>query len=269
MVKTKIEGGMTIGLHVRRGDRHPWEYQYSGDYIPLINYMDEARQVLSDRYEHDEDEEEGEGHSHTNPAAAASPFSNIVATAKNRILAAPSKKKAKTKSFSKRKLEIELSERHGPAGMMLSKVLLASDDPDVHDSPEVSRTLRAQDRIMLASKRALENAQPGTKKNDWIDEIHGWEGGFYRDVFWGLGQSGLGASSPGSKVSEGAMQLRRMIGRAYVLDLAVLGEADTVVCGVSAMGCRLLAVMMGWERGIVRGGWRNVDGAFEWKGLVW
>jgi len=26
---------------------------------------------------------------------------------------------------------------------------------------------------------------------------------------------------------------------------------------------------MGWERGIVQGGWVNVDGDFEWRGIDW
>ncbi|KAF2098551.1 hypothetical protein NA57DRAFT_12216, partial [Rhizodiscina lignyota] len=213
--ETKEAGGMTIGLHVRRGDRHPWEYQYSKDYIPLTHYMDEARQVLLDRYEHDEEEEK-----------------------------APS------------------------AGVVASKLLLATDDPDIYDAPDVARTERAQTRIVLASKKAIEKANPDAQpKNKYVDEIHGWEGGFFHDVFWGLGRDAPGASALASEPGDGVMQMRRWIGNGYVLDLAVLAEADVVVCGVSAMGCRLLAVMMGWERAFAQEGWRNVDGGFEWRGL--
>jgi hypothetical protein len=35
------------------------------------------------------------------------------------------------------------------------------------------------------------------------------------------------------------------------------------------MGCKLLAVMMGWENAIVKGRWVNIDGDFEWKGVAW
>jgi hypothetical protein len=35
------------------------------------------------------------------------------------------------------------------------------------------------------------------------------------------------------------------------------------------MGCRLLAVMMGWERAMEKGGWVNVDGDFGWTGVEW
>lgn len=52
--------------------------------------------------------------------------------------------------------------------------------------------------------------------------------------------------------------------RAYVLDMKIVGGADRVVCAVSSVGCRLLAVMVGWEEGIENGKWRNVDGGFGW-----
>jgi len=28
-------------------------------------------------------------------------------------------------------------------------------------------------------------------------------------------------------------------------------------------------VMMGWEKAIVKGGWVNVDGDFDWRGVSW
>jgi hypothetical protein len=28
-------------------------------------------------------------------------------------------------------------------------------------------------------------------------------------------------------------------------------------------------VMMGWEKAIVRGEWRNVDGDWDWADIVW
>jgi len=70
---------------------------------------------------------------------------------------------------------------------------------------------------------------------------------------------------------EEAVLPRELVGRAYLMDMAVLGQSDAVVCTVSAMGCRLLAVMLGWENAFeVDGGrWKNVDGDFEWKGVAW
>ena len=108
------------------------------------------------------------------------------------------------------------------------------------------------------------------------------------------------------------MRLRRLIARAYILDLAVLGglgddavdvdvggndtttttttpttdidtvavssprahskalKADAIACAISAMGCRLLAVMLGFETAFGPDGrWLNVDKVGVWKGVVW
>jgi hypothetical protein len=204
---TARQGGLNIAVHVRRGDKHPYEYQYSKDYIPLDRYMNTAREIA-------------------NKKKRSSPFPNII---------------------------------------------VASDDPQVYDTPEMSSTVRAQERIMLATKAALEAAQG--HKNPWIDEITGWEGGFYRDVFFSLGQPVGNANDmlelDPDVVPEDAMRLRELVGRAYLMDLAVTGQADAVVCTVSSIGCRILAVMLGWDRAISKEAWHNIDGEFEWKGIVW
>jgi len=152
-----------------------------------------------------------------------------------------------------------------------SKLVVASDDPLVYESSELGpNSIRAQDRIILATKAALEAAQG--KKNPWIDEITGWEGGFYRDVFFSLGRPIGNANDRnqlGKEVPEGAMGIRELVGRAYMMDLALVSKADTIVCTVSSIGCRLLAVMMGWDSAIVKGNWKNVDGDFDWKGIMW
>ncbi|KAI4137117.1 MAG: hypothetical protein L6R39_007471, partial [Caloplaca ligustica] len=44
---TRSNGGLTIGLHLRRGDRHPWEPQYRDSYIPLTTYLSVAHALLS------------------------------------------------------------------------------------------------------------------------------------------------------------------------------------------------------------------------------
>jgi hypothetical protein len=223
----KSEGGISIGMHVRHGDKHPLEYQYQKDYIPLDRYINTAREIYIDLIEN-------------------------------------SGKKSKKRSAD---AGTALFARH-----TTSKMVLASDDPLVYESTEVGpNSIRAQDRIMLATKAALEAAQG--KKNPWIDEITGWEGGFYRDVFFSLGQP-VGTANDMQKldaenVPEQAMKLRELVGRAYLLDLAVLSKADTMVCTVSSTACRLLAVMMGWEKAIQQGNWRNIDGDFDWRGIMW
>ncbi len=54
-----------------------------------------------------------------------------------------------------------------------------------------------------------------------------------------------------------------------MMDLAVLADAsDAIICTASAVGCRLLAVMMGWESAMEMGNWVNIDGDYRWAG-VW
>jgi hypothetical protein len=214
------ENGL-VGIHIRRGDCHPFEFAYQMGYLPPERYMDSARSLV------------GRG----------------------------------------------LEERW--------KVLLASDDADMFDDVELSGAMRAQTRISLASKRQL--ASGGL----------GWEGGFFKDVFWGLGlpehvkeQKRVGSPRPtkarpgdGNEKGKGngfdqehdrnyrtsptrkALQLRELLGRAYLLDLAMLARSDKVICGVSSNACRILAVMLGWERAFENKDWKNVDGNYGWRFL--
>ena len=61
--------------------------------------------------------------------------------------------------------------------------------------------------------------------------------------------------------------MREFLGRAYLLDLAMIAQSDKVICGVSSYACRILAVMLGWERAFEHGDWTNVDGNFEWRAM--
>jgi hypothetical protein len=216
--------GMIIGVHVRHGDRRPYEFQYKDSYVPLDRYSDKARDLLHKQF-------------------------NSSSTKENKNMQA---------------------EQH-------SLIVVASDDPDVYESEEFSHAARAQEQIRLASKKHLDFAKPsnpGPRK--FVDETVGWEGGFFAGMFWSLGKP---TSTPATAVelkdtklppTEEALRLRELVGRAYLMDLAVLGKAsDRVVCTVSSMGCKILAVMMGWEEAVVRGGWVNIDGDFEWRGVSW
>ena len=219
----QANGGITIGVHVRHGDRHPFEFQYQDAYIPLEKYVKTARDFISGR-------------------------------------------STKTTTADTPSLDDAFETR--------SKLVLASDDPDVYTAAELSHALRAQNQLMLASKTALDAATGDEVGHNFVDDNIGWEGGFFKDVFWSLGRSEPSARRRNEeqdrpKPTDLALQLRELVGRAYVLDLAVLGQSDRVVCGVSSVACRLLAVMMGWEKGIVEGGWRNVDGQWDWKGIIW
>lgn len=224
-VPPQTQDGLIIGVHVRHGDRHPLEFQYSDSYIPLDRYTDEARDLL-----------------HT-------AFNSSTPNGEENTMAE-----------------------------MRSIIVVASDDPDVYDSEEFSHASRAQELIRLASRSVIATPIPEPIENSlfkrFIEESVGWEGGFFAGMFWSLGRSDTTPTSdpPNLKLqpTAEATRLRELVGRAYLMDLAVLGNAsDAVVCTVSSMGCKLLAVMMGWEKSIENKRWLNIDGEFEWRSVSW
>jgi hypothetical protein len=180
-----------------------------------------------------------------------------------------------------------LAEAHGSSGRnatddmisaMESVMVLASDDPDVYDGEEFSHALRAQEQIRLASNKAMPppSVEPTGHPlfKSFVAESVGWEGGFFAGMFWSLGRStsshatqALDSKQP---ISQNTFRLRELVGRAYLMDLAVLGQgSDAVVCTVSSSTCRLLAIMLGWDAAFERKAWLNVDGDFEWRGVSW
>jgi hypothetical protein len=228
--QAEISAAPIVGMHIRRGDRHPLESQYEKTYIPLDEFVNEAARFVENHYN-------GTDRMHSD--------------------------------------------------QQRSITILASDDPTVQRGTELSRAMPAQERIRLASKEAIEraNEDPG-EFHQFVDEAFGWEGGFFAPMFWNLGvdRRNNAANAPsGVKVdnvneearlmappSQETLKLRSLIGRAYVMDLAVLADgSDTVLCTVSSMGCRLLAVMKGWEDSMDKKGWVNLDGGYSWMGIRW
>ncbi|KAJ1331314.1 galactoside 2-L-fucosyltransferase 1/2 [Microdochium nivale] len=154
-------------------------------------------------------------------------------------------------------------------------VVVASDDPRVYESSEFSGVLRAQERIKLAAKEptAPKVLDKGVM-HPFTEQAVGWEGGFFRVMFWNLGRPAISHTQKQLQqrqepnLGPETTKLRAFMGRAYVMDLAVLGQAsDVMVCTISAMGCRLLAVMMGWDRAMVNEQWVNIDGDYSWVAL--
>lgn len=217
------ESNLLAGLHIRRGDCHPDEFQYQQGYIP--------------------------------PAEYAAALQKLVESTTTTFLSATSSSKQN------------------------STFILASDDADMYHDPELNGlAIHAQERISLASNKQLTEGGLG------------WERGFFKDSFWSLGvpenarkQKNLNSPLPTkdskyeqevfgtgsgnvfnshrdyrSNPTEEALQLRNYVGRAYLLDLAVLAQSDRLVCAVSSRGCRILAVMMGWEQ-VEKGHWKNID----------
>lgn len=231
----RSKGGITVGLHVRRGDCRPREAQYSDSYIPLSTFSNTAQDLVFSKYSPDDADDDDDG-------------GDLPA-----------------------------------AGISTSRVILASDDPDVYTAPELASTERVQSQILLASKSALDAVRPSSARAEedpafvkFVEPNVGWEGGFFASVFWGLGNAAAGRSAARGlreeravrPPSEETLKLRGYVARAYLLELKILGQADRVVCGASSMGCRLLGVMKGWERGILGKEWVNVDGGVAgWVGL--
>jgi hypothetical protein len=157
-------------------------------------------------------------------------------------------------------------------------LLLASDDPALPTNPDLLLAASphpispAQTRILLATKAALDASSPanpirapGSAYVKHVDENAGWDGGFYPSLFSSLGGVGPASQEGGrAGVSDHVMRLRELIGRGYLLDLAVLKASDGVVCAVGSAGCRLVAVMMGWEA-VAEGRWVNVDDGRGWS----
>ena len=41
---------MLVGVHVRHGDRHPYDFQYRDSYIPIDRYSDKAHELMHQRF---------------------------------------------------------------------------------------------------------------------------------------------------------------------------------------------------------------------------
>ncbi|KAL3423859.1 hypothetical protein PVAG01_05606 [Phlyctema vagabunda] len=220
--------GLVIGVHVRHGDRRPYEFQYKDSYVPLERYSDMARDFIYDTFN----------------SSGADGGEDLMAE-------------------------------------MKSILVVASDDPDVYDSDEFSHAYRAQEQIKLASKKTLvdptkEKPAKNVGMRKFEDEAVGWEGGFFAPMFWSLGRPinmpTTAIETPDTQLapSSEALRLREFVGRAYLMDLAVLGRSsDITICTISSMGCRLLAIMMGWEKAIEQKKHVNIDGDFHWRGVEW
>ncbi|KAI9792073.1 MAG: hypothetical protein M1816_003055 [Peltula sp. TS41687] len=189
------DGRRLVGVHIRHGDHHPWEFEHHKSYLPLETYISTA-------------------------------------------------------------VELNLSLEHHQTAQQQQKttttILLASDDPQVYTDLQSlhSATTRAQPQVSYPESG-----------NIWSGE-----GGFSNKKF----QSLLNSTTSTADASQVARKTIEALARSYFLDLAMLGQTETeaVVCAVSSVTCRLLAVMMGWDA-LVDGKWKNVDGDWTWSGLEW
>ncbi|KAG9242651.1 hypothetical protein BJ878DRAFT_158874 [Calycina marina] len=165
------------------------------------------------------------------------------------------------------------SELRQPEGSISNnKIIVASDDPTVYESEEFAKYERAQELIRLTA-----NPSPVPRPANlpairpfFADSV-GWEGGFFSGMFWSLGQASNVPATTSTNDKQAkymsataeTFRLRELVGRAYLLDLAMVGSSDAVVCTGSSMAGKVLGVMMGWNE-VASGKWKNVDGGRPW-----
>lgn len=236
-LKNKSKRGITapgapiIGMHVRRGDQHPFEYQYKDTYIPAEVFHENAQKLseilLSSA------SARTEGHAPRNepitvlasddPTVQDQPDFESAMPAQQRIRLA-SKDQMKQSKPGRKFIHQFTEEAFGWEGGFFAPMFW---------------------NLGVDRRNNAANAPKGV------------------DV--------VGANVEAQHLAPASRQtikLRSFVGRAYAMDLAVLAEAsDGVVCAVSAMGCRLLGAMMEWEKGVGGHGWVNVDGDYGWTGI--
>ncbi|ODQ51792.1 hypothetical protein SAICODRAFT_31133 [Saitoella complicata NRRL Y-17804] len=89
--------------------------------------------------------------------------------------------------------------------------------------------------------------------------------------------SGSGLPTPAAPftypefLSSSTPALRAQIAASFIVDIsiAMTKAGRGVVCAISSGACRILALSLGWEEGILGGRWGNVDGDFDWRGVDW
>lgn len=267
-VEGPAHNGRVVGVHVRHGDRHPLEFQYADSYIPLTQYVDVAREMLNASVGGDE---------------VARGKSILVLASDDPLVYDADEFKGGVNGHDG---SVRAQELIRLAGKEEVSGESGGDDKDNNDNNNNNNHQK------MKMKKKQKPKPPKNVMHKFTDETFGWEGGFFAAMFWNLGVPSSLSGSPASPAnaastgvggvprttvpppSDETVRLRSLVGRAYLMDLAVLADmtADgggAVVCAVSAMGCRLLAIMMGEERAFGRGEWRNVDGGFGWNGFTW
>ncbi|KAG6125958.1 hypothetical protein E4U28_000711, partial [Claviceps purpurea] len=136
-------------------------------------------------------------------------------------------------SYGQTELEALYNGTSIPPEKFQSIRIIASDDPMVHEEPDFSDALPAQARIRLATKAVIEaaNTDPNYLHHP-ADQAFGWEGGFFSAMFWNLGadaKNNAVEEQRRQQPSDDTLRLRSLVGRAYMMDLAVLAGASDKV----------------------------------------
>ncbi|KIW72279.1 hypothetical protein PV04_00484 [Phialophora macrospora] len=257
-----IENGL-VGIHIRRGDRHPFSLAYSQNYIPPEQYMSTAHRLV--------------GQSPDWRFLVASDDADMY-----EHIDLPGTQRAQEKiSLASKKSLVRMG--HGGDGRRGALGWEGGFFKDVFWGLGLPEELKWGPKKMGSPMPMKEKHRYGEKGEDGRekrvhhhDSVH--SGGNKEKKKTAAAAATTKTTTGTGKGSEAeverdyrtdptkeALQLREFLGRAYLLDLAMLGLSDKVVCGVSANACRILAVMLGWERAFEKKDWNNVDGGYEWR----
>ena len=251
----KENGQHLVGLHVRRGGHHALEISYRQSYIPLSRFISVASSIS------------------TSAPSTSQPI-----------------------------------ERHNSQPSQI-KLIAASDDSSLYTSPDffAANITRAQDRISLGWQGGFYDGifhslggvdlSPEARRHHYAFQSpaaaqpsKAQSQSPSRPNQQSQSQSNLRQQNyPSDKTNfnpiedatdpRDTQQMREYIARSYLLDLAILSRAsERVICVASSSGCRILGIMMGWDRvtgvgGKNKGGmkgWVNVDYGVkevDWSGL--
>ncbi|RVX72349.1 hypothetical protein B0A52_04554 [Exophiala mesophila] len=261
-----------VGVHIRRGDRHPFTYAYSYGYIPLEVYVQTATKLIGQSSQWMLVLASDDPEMYERVAERGDGLPNIV------------KAQAKISLASKRKLDSGL----GWEGGFFKDLFWGLGLPD-----HVARVLAER---MGSPKPIKVRPSHGGEVDYYVEDKERNDYGGEDGVFPRRRESGVLGDGTARDDDDGdahasvrentdldldldfdrdhrthpskeALELRQFLARAYLLDLAVLANTDKVVCAVSSHTCRLLAVMLGWERAFDRGDWNNVDGNYDWQAV--
>lgn len=240
--------GVQIGIHIRRGDRHPLEPQYESSYIPLDVYAQKA-------------EELARGLTPTSHSSTKAEGTTLVASDDPDVyLASEMKHTRKAQSFislvSKSTLEATsiglkqtIDANSGWEGGFFNSLFWSlgspSSRPVASDSPPPSK-YPASAHSPKDKRGHSQLTQIGEPNAPMLDAVQ------FR-----------------FRPPQNALRLREFVARAFLLDIAVLSSSDVVVCGISSVSCRLLGVQLGWEKAIKQKRWKNVDGSLHWQAFIW
>jgi len=246
-----------VGMHIRRGDGHPLEYQYRDSYIPLGVFLEHADRIVQERNSSTASRGNNQYPVNSAPADNTVPptVHLAIATDDPTILDAP-----------------EMADvSHDPAQQ---RIKLAWKEHPHKARPDPHYMHRFMDEPFgweggfyqamfwnlgkpIGKDRDIEGSPPARKEKAGEEKPQKKTAKSTDDV--------------DEPPSEAVVNLRNYLARAYIMDLAVVARAsDFVLCGVGSMGCRILGVMLGWDEVVGdRGKWVNIDGEYGWMGLGW